>query len=81
MAYEDAGKDFSNVSTLESNFTYAGGDIQHMTEYHLDAGNPVPPLPCLPSTTTRRSGASPKKNRGHHVPEDVIVADSDDTEI
>jgi DNA-binding LacI/PurR family transcriptional regulator len=79
MAYEDAGKDFSKATVLESFFTYEGG-IQHMTEY-LDAGNPVPSAMFAFNDRMALGAIEALKAKGKSVPEDLIVVGFDDTEI
>lgn len=79
MAFEDAGKDFSKARIIESFFTYDGG-IQHMTEY-LDAGNPAPEALFAFNDRMALGAVEALKNKGLSVPEDVIVAGFDDTEI
>lgn len=78
-AYEDAGKDFSKVTVLESFFTYEGG-IQHMGEY-LDAGNPVPSAMFAFNDRMALGAIEAIKAKGKTVPEDLIVVGFDDTEI
>lgn len=79
QAFGEAGKDFSKATIIESHFTYEGG-IQHMTEY-LDAGNPAPTAMFAFNDRMALGAIEALKNKGHNVPEDLIVVGFDDTEI
>lgn len=79
MAFEEAGKDFSKAAVVESFFTYEGG-IQHMTEY-LDAGHPPPKALFAFNDRMALGAIEAMKRKGINVPEDVLVAGFDDTEI
>jgi len=79
MAYEDAGKDFSKATMLESHFTYEGG-IEQMSEF-LDAGNPAPAAMFAFNDRMALGAIEALKAKGIAVPEDVIVVGFDDTEI
>ncbi len=79
MAYEDAGKDFSEATILESFFTYEGG-IQHMTEF-LDSGSPLPQAIFAFNDRMALGAIEALKAKGKTVPEDMLVVGFDDTEL
>ena len=79
QAFEGAGKDFSKATIIESHFTYEGG-IQHMAEY-LDTGKPLPEAIFAFNDRMGLGAIEALKAKGHNVPEDLLVAGFDDTEI
>lgn len=79
LAFEDAGKDFSKATVIESHFTYEGG-IKHMTEY-LESGKPLPDAIFAFNDRMALGAIEALNNKGHTVPEDLIMIGFDDTEI
>jgi len=79
IAYEEAGKDFSKATLIESHFTYEGG-IKHMTEY-LESGKPLPQAIFAFNDRMALGAIEALKAKGKSAPEDLLVVGFDDTEI
>jgi len=79
MAIENAGKDFSKTVILESDFTYAGG-ISTMTEF-IKSGAHLPDAIFALNDRMALGAIEALKAVGKSIPDDLIIAGVDDTEI
>ena len=78
LAFEDAGKDFSTVTIIESNFTYEGG-IEQMADY-LESGKSLPEAIFAFNDRMALGALEVLKAKGYTVPGDLALIGFDDTE-